>query len=127
MSICAHVSGIIEYKKTPKELPFKELKECDENAFGKIKGNIIQFKGYCRASYIAEYFQKYIKDNLENIEVADIYLDAAFDDGPNVTMQVIGGEYFEQWIENHIPPEWPGYIDLADSGEDLTEDSNIII
>lgn len=127
MSICTHVSGIIEYKKVPKVLPFKELKKCDEDASGKIKNNIIQFKGYCKASYIVEYFRKYMKDNLENIEVADIYFDASFDDGPDVKMQVIGGEYFEQWFENHIPPEWPGYIDLDESGEDLTEDSNIII
>jgi endo-1,4-beta-D-glucanase Y len=126
MSCCVSVYGIIEFKKVPNELPFKELKKADEAAKGKIKDNVINFEAYCTYPII-EYFKKYINDNLKNINMSYLSFNGTYEGEPDVKIETIDDEYYEQWTERHIAPEWFAYTTLTDEADELKETSKIKI
>lgn len=126
MSSCVSVFGIIQYKKVPNEQPFKELKKYDNSAKGKIKNNVINFTGYCR-HMIIEYFQKYIKDNLKNIEMSHIHFSSNYEGEYDVIIETEDNEYYEESIKHHICPEWFMLMNLDDTADELNEASKIVI
>lgn len=126
MSSYVSVYGIIEYKKVPNELPFKELKKADEDAKGKIKNNVINFEASCTYPII-EYFKRYIKDNLKSINMSYLSFNGTYEGEPDVKIETIDDEYYEQWTERHIAPEWFAYTTLNDEADELNTSSKIII
>lgn len=126
MSWCVSIYGIIQYKKVPNELPFKELKTFDESAKGKIKDNVINFTGYCRYTII-EYFQKYIKDNIKNIEMSHIHFSSSYEEEYDVIIETVDDEYYEESVKHHIGPEWFSLMHLDDTADELNDTSKIII